>query len=330
MKREDELTLHEWEKVLASLGTTPYWFTISGGEPLMYPNIVELAQLVYQFNKPGIINIPTNAILTSGPERVRQILESCPDTQLIINLSLDGIGQKHDVIRGVNGNFAKFEERLKQYFELREQYSNLTVGIHSVVSIFSVGHLDELIEYADQSGADQFITEIAEPRVELDTVGLPITPDKEDYARAINELIRYVESKQFKGVSRITEAFRVEYYKLVKRILNEEDQLIDCYAGWASAQIYADGTVWPCCIRADNLGNLRDHDYDFREIWFGEAIRSVRRSVANKECYCPLANAAYTNMLHDIPTLARVGTKVILPKTIAINPSSEVAERSSA
>ena len=330
MKREDELTLHEWEKVLASLGTTPYWFTISGGEPLMYPNIVELAQLVYQFNKPGIINIPTNAILTSGPERVRQILESCPDTQLIINLSLDGIGQKQDVIRGVNGNFAKFEERLKQYFELREQYSNLTVGIHSVVSIFSVGHLDELIEYADQSGADQFITEIAEPRVELDTVGLPITPDKEDYARAINELIRYVESKQFKGVSRITEAFRVEYYKLVKRILNEEDQLIDCYAGWASAQIYADGTVWPCCIRADNLGNLRDHDYDFREIWFGEAIRSVRRSVANKECYCPLANAAYTNMLHDIPTLARVGTKVILPKTIAINPSSEVAERSSA
>lgn len=330
MKREDELTLHEWEKVLASLGTTPYWFTISGGEPLMYPNIVELAQLVYQFNKPGIINIPTNAILTSGPERVRQILESCPDTQLIINLSLDGIGQKHDVIRGVNGNFAKFEERLKQYFELREQYSNLTVGIHSVVSIFSVGHLDELIEYADQSGADQFITEIAEPRVELDTVGLPITPDKEDYARAINELIRYVESKQFKGVSRITEAFRVEYYKLVKRILNEEDQLINCYAGWASAQIYADGTVWPCCIRADNLGNLRDHDYDFREIWFGEAIRSVRRSVANKECYCPLANAAYTNMLHDIPTLARVGTKVILPETIAINPSSEVAERSSA
>lgn len=319
MKREDELSLAEWEKVLASLGTTPYWFTISGGEPLMYPGIVELAQLVYKFNKPGIINIPTNAILSSGPDRVRRILESCPDTQLIINLSLDGVGDKHDFIRGVPGNFEKFEERLKQYFALREEFPNLTVGIHSVISVFSVNHLDELIAYAEESGADQFITEIAEPRVELDTVGLPITPAKEDYARAIDRLTDYVESKQFKGLAKITEAFRVEYYKLVKNILDEQDQVIDCYAGWASAQIYADGTVWPCCIRADNLGNLREHNYDFGEIWFGDAIKEVRRSIAAKECHCPLANASYTNMLHDIPTLARVGVKVIKPESIAVN-----------
>ncbi len=211
-----------------------------------------------------------------------------------------------------------FEERLIQLLELRERLPNLTIGIHSVVSVFSVGHLDELIAYADQSGADQFITEIAEPRVELDTVGLPITPDKEDYNAAIDRLIAYVQSKEYRGVARITEAFRVEYYKLVKRILEEEDQVIDCYAGWASAQIYADGTVWPCCVRADNLGNLRDHNYDFKEIWFGEAIKEVRRSIAAKECYCPLANASYTNMLIDVPTLARVGTKVISPDQIAV------------
>ncbi|MFN2254110.1 MAG: radical SAM/SPASM domain-containing protein [Candidatus Promineifilaceae bacterium] len=326
MKREDELTLEEWDKVLASLGDAPYWFTISGGEPLMYPGIVELAKLAYKHNRPGIINIPTNAILTSGPERVEQILAACPDTQVIINLSLDGVGEKHDLIRGVPGNFQRFEERLRQYFELRESYSNLTVGIHSVISVFSVGHLDELIEYADGSAADQFITEIAEPRVELDTVGLPITPDAQSYAQAIDRLIKYVESKQFRGVSRITEAFRVEYYRLVKRILDEQDQVIDCYAGWASTQIYADGTVWPCCVRADNLGNLRDHNYDFKEIWFGEAIKEVRRSIAAKECYCPLANASYTNMLLDVPTLSRVGSKVILPESISINKPAPVQE----
>lgn len=327
MKREDELTLDEWDKVLASLGNAPYWFTISGGEPLMYPGIVELAKLAYKHNQPGIINIPTNAILKSGPERVEQILAACPDTQVIINLSLDGVGEKHDIIRGVPGNFEKFEERLAQYFELRESYSNLTVGIHSVISVFSVGHLDELISYADRSGADQFITEIAEPRIELDTVGLPITPDPETYGQAIDRLIHYVESKQFKGLARITEAFRVEYYKLVKRILEQETQVIDCYAGWASTQIYADGTVWPCCVRADNLGNLRDHNYDFKEIWFGEAIREVRRSIAAKECYCPLANASYTNMLLDGPTLSRVGSKFIQPQSIKVNNKVAVSEQ---
>lgn len=281
----------------------------------MYPHVVELAQLAYKHCSPGVINIPTNAILPNIPERVERIAKSCPKSQLIINLSLDGVGAKHDYIRGIPGNFVKFEERLKQLLSLRKTLKNLTVGIHSVVSVFSVGHLDELMAYADKSGADQFITEIAEPRVELDTVGLPITPGPEVYSKAIDKLIAYVESKRFTGMAKFTEAIRVEYYKLVKRILEEKDQVIDCYAGWVSAQIYADGTVWPCCVRADNLGNLRDHRYDFKEIWFGEKIKEVRRSVAAKECHCPLANASYTNMIHDIPTLVRVGAKVLQPDT---------------
>jgi MoaA/NifB/PqqE/SkfB family radical SAM enzyme len=311
MKRENELTLEEWDKVLASVGHAPYWFTISGGEPLMYPHVVELVQLAYRHCRPGIINIPTNGILPSIPDRVERIARLCPESQLIINLSLDGIGEKHDIIRGVKGNFEKFEKRLEQLLDLRSKLPNLTVGVHSVISVFNVEHLNEIIDYVDRCGADQFITEIAEPRVELDTVGLPITPASNDYARAVDRLIAYVESKQFRGVARITEAMRVEYYKLVKRILDEKDQVIDCYAGWVSAHIYADGTVWPCCVRADNLGNLRDHHYDFKEIWFGEKIRQVRASIAAKECHCPLANASYSNMLHDFPTLTRVGAKLL-------------------
>src|SRR5262250_353067 len=203
MKREDELTIEEWERVLASLGETPYWFTISGGEPLMYPHVVELAQLAYKYCRPGIINIPTNAILPIIPERVERIAKSCPESQLIINLSLDGIGEKHDLIRGVPGNFKKFEQRLAQLLSLRKQVKNLVVGIHSVISTFSVGHLDEIIAYADQSGADQFITEIAEPRVELDTVGLPITPTKEEYRKAIDRLIAHIEGHPYRGIARV-------------------------------------------------------------------------------------------------------------------------------
>src|SRR5258708_27877282 len=81
MKRENELTIDEWDKVLASLGQAPYWFTISGGEPLMYPHVVELAQLVYKHCSPGVINIPTNAILPNIPERVERIAKSCPRSE---------------------------------------------------------------------------------------------------------------------------------------------------------------------------------------------------------------------------------------------------------
>ena len=257
MKREDELSVEEWDKTFQSLGHAPFWYTISGGEPFMFRDIVEVARSLYKHNRPGIINIPTNSLMYKIiPERVEAIATSCPDSQLIINLSLDGVGEQHDRIRGVRGNFEKFE---KNYRALRElKLPNLTIGVHSVISKFNVDTAPGIFDYALGIGADSYITEIAEPRVELDTVGLEITPDRDKYAWAIDQLIDRVKSSQFRGIAKITEAFRIEYYKLVKRILAEQTQVIPCFAGSASAQIYSNGEVWPCCVRADNLANLRD------------------------------------------------------------------------
>jgi hypothetical protein len=128
----------------------------------------------------------------------------------------------------------------------------------------------------------------------------------------IDTLIERLKSRRFRGVSKITEAFRVEYYQLVKRILREQTQVIPCFAGWASAQIYANGEVWPCCIRADNMANLRDVDYDFRRVWTSPEAERIRKSIRNKECHCPLANASYTNLLMNPQTLTRVGSTVML------------------
>jgi len=318
MKREDELTLDEWDKVFQSLGHAPFWFTVSGGEPFMNKHIVELCQSLYQHCKPGIINIPTNSLLAHRiPQKVAEICKSCPDSQVIINLSLDGVGEKHDHIRGVPGNFEKFEQNFHALRAL--DFPNLNIGIHSVISRFNIEDTPELYEYAFGMKPDSYITEIAEERVELDTVGLGITPAFDKYSWAIDKLIARVEDRQFRGISKVTEAFRIEYYKLVKRILAEETQSIACYAGWASAQIYANGDVWACCIRADNMSNLRDVNYDFKRVWFSSTADKVRKSIYNKECHCTLANASYTNMLMHPQTVARVGTKVALQTIPLIN-----------
>jgi MoaA/NifB/PqqE/SkfB family radical SAM enzyme len=318
MKREDELSVDEWDRVFRSLGHAPFWFTVSGGEPFMFRDIVPLCQSLYQHCRPGIINIPTNSLMHKIiPGKVEQICRSCPESQVIINLSLDGVGPKHDHIRGVPGNFDKFVLNFKALRELK--LPNLSIGIHSVISAFNVEDAPELFEYALGIKPDQYITEIAEPRVELDTVDLGITPSLDRYSWAIDQLIERVERTRFGGISRVTEAFRVEYYKLVKRTLAEQTQVIPCYAGWASAQIYANGDVWPCCVRADNVLNLRAVDYDFRRVWFSPEADRIRKSIKAKECHCPLANASYTNMLMHAPTLARVGTKVAMQSLPVIN-----------
>jgi MoaA/NifB/PqqE/SkfB family radical SAM enzyme len=309
MKREDELTIDEWDRVFRSLGRAPFWFTVSGGEPFMFRDLVPLCLSLYEHCRPGIINIPTNSLMHSIiPAKVEEICRGCPDASVIVNLSLDGVGAKHDRIRGIAGNFEKFEKNFAALKALK--LPNLTVGVHSVISRFNVDDAAELFEYALGIEPDAYITEVAEQRVELDTVGVPITPPPEKYAAAIEGLIDRLERRRFAGISRVTEAFRVEYYRLVKRILVEETQVIPCFAGWASAQIYANGEVWPCCVRADNLMNLRDAGYDFRRVWFSAEAERVRASIRARECHCPLANASYTNMLLHPPTLARVGAKL--------------------
>jgi hypothetical protein len=137
-----------------------------------------------------------------------------------------------------------------------------------------------------------------------------ITPPIHKYQPVIERLQEGIRTAEFSGVSRITQAFRDRYYDLVKRTLVEKRQIIPCLAGVASAQIAPNGDVWTCCIRAESVGNLREHAYDFRAVWSSAQAGELRRSIKAGECYCPLANASYTNMLCHPPTLSAVAVKV--------------------
>jgi MoaA/NifB/PqqE/SkfB family radical SAM enzyme len=313
----DDFTIEEWDRTFQSLGQAPYWFTFSGGEPTLRKDLPEMVASAYRHCKPGIINIPTNGIQDKIiPGRIEQVLRAAPESEVIINLSLDAYGAKHDHIRGVRGNWERSMRTYAALKELKASYKNLTLGIHTVISNFSAEHFPELCDYVQRElKPDSYITEIAEERVELDTVGLGITPTAEKYSVAIDTLVEALRDHEheLRGVSRITQAFRRQYYEIVKRTLREHRQIIPCMAGVASAQIAPNGDVWTCCIRAESMGNLRDHDYDFAKVWQTAKANELRRSIKAGECYCPLANASYTNMLTHTPTLMRVAAKVALP-----------------
>ncbi|HEX9038465.1 MAG TPA: radical SAM protein [Ktedonobacterales bacterium] len=308
----DDLTLEEWDRSFQSLGRAPYWFTFSGGEPTLRADMPDMVISAYTHCRPGIINIPTNGIQhTIIPGRIERILKACPDSEVIVNLSLDGVGLKHDAVRGVRDNFARSMRTYAAFKELKTRYPNFTLGVHTVISNFNVDSFPELCEYVQtELKPDSYITEIAEQRVELDTVGLGITPTVERYSVAIDTLLASLRDQRLTGVSRITQAFRREYYELVKRTLREQRQVIPCMAGVASAQIAPNGDVWTCCIRAESMGNLRENNYDFGKVWRSARADELRRSIKAGECYCPLANASYTNMLTHTPTLIKVGAKV--------------------
>jgi len=304
-KTADNLSVEEYRKIFKKIGHAPYWITFSGGEPFLRNDIVEIAKTIYEVSRPRIINIPSNGILTKSiVERTEQIIKACPKSQIIVNLSIDGIEDQHDQIRNVPGNYKKVLNTFQQLKKLK--YKNFSVGIHTVISKFNVDTFPSIANFLMQLHPDSYITEIAEERVELGTIGSDITPSVLSYKSAIDYLIHMIKNDKFKGMNKITMAFRIEYYNMVKRIMRDRKQIIPCFSGLASAQISPEGDVWSCCIKANPLGNLRKMNYDFRQIWHTPEAELERRSIHKKECWCPLANASYTNMLMDLPTLVRV------------------------
>ncbi len=312
----DDFTIEEYEKTFESVGHAAYWFTFSGGEPTLRKDLPEMVGAAYRHCRPGVINIPTNGIQDKIiPERVERVLQAAPGSEVIINLSLDGVGVKHDIVRGVKGNFERAMRTYAGLKALKGRYKNFTLGVHTVISNFNVDEFENIYAFVrDELRPDSFISEIAEERVELDTVGMGITPPIEKYQPVIERLQEGIHKAEFGDVTRITpritQAFRDRYYNIVKRTLVEKRQIIPCLAGVASAQIAPNGYVWTCCIRAESVGNLREHNYDFKSVWTTSKADELRRSIKAGECYCPLANASYTNMLCHVPTMTSVALEV--------------------
>lgn len=313
-----ELKTDEWIEVIKSLGKTPFWITISGGEPFLRKDLIDIIEAIVEFNRPEIINIPTNGILPYTYDKIREILEilKYPKIKLIINYSIDGIDKEHDEIRGVKGNWERVTNNYWRTKELKEKYNNLILGIHTVISKWNVNRIPEIAEYLiEEFKPDQYITEIAEERLEMENFKNKPTPDAKDYAKAINFLIKKIEigmkKGKWKGLAKITEAFRVEYYKYVRDLYLGKHNGIKSYAGFATCQISPIGDVWECAVYASNMGNLRDFNYDFKKLWNSLKAWKVREKV-KKEHKCPLANEAYANMLLNPSIALRVLKNVLV------------------
>ena len=309
---DDDFSIEEYEKTFESIGRDPYWFTFSGGEPTLRKDLPEIIEAAYRHCRPGIINIPTNGISDKTiPSRIERVLQVAPTSEVIVNLSLDGVGEKHDVIRGVKGNFKRAMRTYSGLKALKDRYNNFTLGVHTVISNFSAGDFDDTYAFVrDELKPDSYITEIAEERAELNTIGMDITPPIQRYQHVIEHLQQGTYQADFKGISRITQFSRDRYYDLVRRTLVEKRQIIPCLAGVASAQIAPNGDIWTCCVRAEPVGNLREFNYNFGSTWNTSKANELRRSIKAGECYCPLANAAYTNMLCHTPTVVRIAAEV--------------------
>ncbi len=321
-KRGEELSIDEIKRVFRSMGHI-YVFNVSGGEPFLRKDFLEIIEAACTHLTPGIIHIPTNAIAVKRVTRTTvdildYLKKYSPSTQLTVKPSLDHIGEKHDEIRGVPGNFDKVMTVYRRLKEVQPDYPNFHVELGTVISSWNVGDVEEIAQFVTDLGVDSYRNEIAEQRAEMFNQDDPITPAPDQYERAIRFFVRQLRANMKERVlfQRITHAFRLVYYDLAIRILREKRQVIPCYGGLSNAHMTPYGDIWACCTLGydRSMGNLKEFGYDFTALWNSKPANEVRSYIQAGSCACPLANQMYSNILVHGPSLLKVLLEIIRKK----------------
>lgn len=308
---EGELKLWEIEKTFQSMGHL-FLLNICGGEPFLREDLPEICGLACEYLTPRVIHSPTNCLAPKQiEERVIGILERIKGTSLTIKVSVDGVGEKHDYIRGVKGNFNKFVDTYKRLREVRKGYPNFYLDAGVTVSNYNIRDIEELDEYVSENmDFDNFLHEIADLRGELFNLDLGIRPTGEDYTKVINYLMEQVKEdmRNSRKLSKMTQALRLVYYDRAARVLRENARATPCYAAISNAHLNPWGGVWPCNVLAfeKEMGNVRDFDYDFKKLWHSKQANEVRKWIKSNHCSCPLVGQAFLDTVMNPRELLKV------------------------
>lgn len=113
----------------------------SGGEP----SLIDLKNALlaeHKFLPKAVLQVSTNGLL---PEKIFEAVKAAVDVGACVEvgISLDGVGEHHDKIRGVKGNFAKVESLLGL---LKDLPVKVTVG--STLTDETYENKTELLAYA--------------------------------------------------------------------------------------------------------------------------------------------------------------------------------------
>lgn len=144
--------------------------SFSGGEPFIHPDVYDI--LEHALNLSLKVQVVTNGTLLR-----REHLDSLSDLDCI-TVSLDGLEQVHDKIRGRTGTFARVEQTIKWLSN-----SSICWGTNTVMQRDNAHQLYDLFKYVQRIGRERYAyCCFVHVEVVPDTLHLQMTPEQEEIA----------------------------------------------------------------------------------------------------------------------------------------------------
>jgi len=295
------LSLKEIEQISRSFGDL-LWLAFSGGEIFLRDDLVEIARTFYRNNRPSIILLSTNGILSDTiASATEEILKKCPKSTIVVKLSLDGSEELHDAMRGVKGTFRNTIATLDVLGTLKKQYDNLEVGINTLFCSSNQDTMDSILKFVQ--GLDNINTHtVSLIRGEVKDQNLKIV-DIDKYNETVDRMASDLRNKKsdiytFRG-ARLKAAQDILQRRLIRETFVQGKRLTPCYAGKLNLVITETGDVYPCESFAHKMGNVRESGYDIRKVLNSQEAGKIIKAIKKNNCFCTHECYMMTNILFN-------------------------------
>lgn len=142
-----QLKVDVWKSLVDEISNHKIRFIlIRGGEPFLYPGIMELIEYI---NSKGIfVSIDTNGTMIEN-----YAVELVRMGNMHITFSVDGPEPVHDEVRGIKGSYKQIKENIELFNRLEKEYNkSISKSICFTISKYSYKGLGEMPDVAREMG----------------------------------------------------------------------------------------------------------------------------------------------------------------------------------
>lgn len=271
-KRDVELA--QYQKIGRDVGRL-FWLDIGGGEPFLRN---DLAEIVGSF-RTEIVQIPSNGSLPDLMMDQLRRMKGLTNAEISISLSLDGLEETHERIRGAQGNWDEVWSTFERLRELGEH----PIKINTVITNENKNELIELMREVRRRGPDFHSIILLrgdpmDPKIKLPAL---------DELRCLGpEIFSILETYDY-GQNSLSAHILRNYHKLLwnvsLRTIEEQRQVIPCLAGRAHMVMMGNGDV-SSCEMLKPVGNIQTQSWD--EITESPAFKQQVKDIKDGKCHC--------------------------------------------
>jgi MoaA/NifB/PqqE/SkfB family radical SAM enzyme len=269
-----DLKLHDYQKLGKQIGKF-FWLDIGGGEPFLRK---DLAEIIASFNS-RFVGIPTNGSLTDQIIDETKRIKALGNRDIILSLSVDGLEDTHDKIRGQDGSWKSVWETFEQLRKIDGVY----VKILTVVHDGNAKEIIPLMKEVKKKGPDNHSVILVRGETIDDNIHLPPVSELRELGREIFAIQESYDHGNNPLVAHLLKNYHRYVWNISLKTIEEERQIVPCLAGQAHMVVYGDGRV-SSCEMLDTVGNVQSQGWD--EIINSQVFKKQVEDIVAGKCHC--------------------------------------------